>query len=395
MLLDRGREVLTKARESSPQDEMLVFLFDRLLRKPIHLGAGQLLAPVNVDPQQMIEIRSYPADGPEIEDVSIPDVLHVLEQQVGGRAAFGRDLLRLKRIVRRVRMYRPAVGLVYKKIRSSDIQIAFIVDDARNEALEHAFARGGGPKKMGFVRAIDESSTLAELRRHLGPDVQRLLPHPEELDKKRLAVSLARLKHQACSGRVERRGGMNAPEAVQEKQELELASTALDEAEAELRAFAARPILPFEIRELLDAAVDSCKSLLAISSRNLGRPIVNARFIKRIEAALQRNVRIIISLSEPPGADATAAELERLRQRYPKLELSSKKRGGFHHLSCDDAFAVICNRPLLGNQDKVCTFHHVVGILLQEPTLVRAFTDRIDPRPDGSSPHSALARPDR
>jgi hypothetical protein len=99
-----------------------------------------------------------------------------------------------------VRLYRPAVGLVYKKIKSSDIQIAFIVDDARNEGLEHAFAICGGPKKMGFVRSIDEPSTLAELRRYLGPAVRYLLPDPEALDKRRLAVSLERIKHQACSG---------------------------------------------------------------------------------------------------------------------------------------------------------------------------------------------------
>ena len=34
LLLDRGRDRLAKARESSPQDEMLVFLYDRLPRKP-------------------------------------------------------------------------------------------------------------------------------------------------------------------------------------------------------------------------------------------------------------------------------------------------------------------------------------------------------------------------
>jgi hypothetical protein len=206
LLLDRGRDVLAKARESSPQDEMLVFLYDRLLRKPIRLAAEQLLAPMNVDPHRMIEIRPYPAEGPEIGDLSLPDVVHVLEQQAGGRAAFGRDLLLLKRIVRRVRLYRPAVGLVYKKVRSSDIQIAFIVDDARHEGLEHAFAMGGGPKKMGFVRSIDESAPAAELRRYLGPDVQKLLPDTGVLDQKRLAVSLARIKQQAALGRVERRG---------------------------------------------------------------------------------------------------------------------------------------------------------------------------------------------
>lgn len=391
-LLDRGREVLAKARESSPQDEMLVFLFDRLMRKPIRLEAEQLLAPVNVDPQQMIEIRSYPAEGPEIGDLSIADVLQVLEQQAGGRAAFARDLLRLKRIERRVRLYRPAVGLVYKKPRSSDIQIAFIVDDARHEGLEHAFATGGGPKKMGFVRSIDESSTPGELKKYLGPDVQKLLPDTDALDKKRLAVSLARLKQQTCLARVERRGGIHAPEAALETEQLEDASVALAKAETELRAFPARPIQPFEISELLSTALDSCQSLLAISSRDLGRAVVDSRFIKRIEAALQRNVRVVVSLIDPPGADGPAIELERLRRQYPSLELSSKKRGSFHHLVCDDSFAVVCNRPLLGNQNKVCTFHHVVGILLQATELVRAFADRIEPRAETSSAKGRRAR---
>lgn len=195
----------------------------------------------------MVEICPYPAEGPEVGELSLPDIVHVLEQQAGGRAAFGRDLLRLKRIVRRVRLYRPAVGLVYKKVRSSDIQIAFIVDDARHEGLEHAFAIGGGPKKMGFVRSIDESYTAAELRRYLGPEVQRLLPETTSLDKKRLAVSLARIKQQASSGRVQRLGGINAPEAAEERKAAESASIALSEAEAELRAFPARPIMPFEI----------------------------------------------------------------------------------------------------------------------------------------------------
>jgi hypothetical protein len=377
ILLDRGREVLAKARESSPQDEMLVFLYDRLLRKPVRLPAEQLFAPVNLDSQRTIEIRPYPAEGPRIGELSLPEIAHVLEQQAGGRESFGRDLLRLKRIVRRVRLYRPAVGLVYKKLRSSDIQIAFIVDDARHEGLEHAFSMGGGPKKMGFVRSIDESSTLAELRKYIGPEVQKLLPDTASLDQKRLAVSLARIKQQASTARLERRGGPEAPEAAEERKVVEAASTALSEAEAELRAFPARPIWPFEIGELLDQALTGCQHLLVISSRDLSRAVVDARFIKRVEAALKRDVRVVISLSEAAGTSAPAVEMERLRQSHPKLQLSSNKRGAFHHLICDSSFALVCNRPFLGNQRKARFFHHITGYLLQIPELVRAFSDRI------------------
>ena len=151
-----ARRTFKGSGSSLPRDEMQVFLYDRLLRKPVRLTPDQVLAPVFVDPQRVIEIRPYPAEGPDVEDLSMPDVSLVLEQQAGGRSAFGRDLLRIKRIVRRVRLFRPAVALVFKKQRSSDIHVDFIVDELRNEPLSNVFAERGGPKKMGFVRSIDE-----------------------------------------------------------------------------------------------------------------------------------------------------------------------------------------------------------------------------------------------
>ena len=73
-LTQRGQDVLSKAQEFSPRDEMQVLLYDRLLRKPVRLTADQVLAPIFVDPQRVIEIRPYPAEGPEVEDLSMPDV---------------------------------------------------------------------------------------------------------------------------------------------------------------------------------------------------------------------------------------------------------------------------------------------------------------------------------
>jgi hypothetical protein len=154
----------------------------------------------------------------------------------------------------------------------------------------------------------------------------------------------------------------------------------LQDAEEQLRTFPARSILSYEVTEHLSTALDFSKSLLIISSRNLGRAIVDARFLRRVETALQRNVRVIISITDATGSDKPAIELERLRNRYPGLELYSKRRSAFHHLVCDDQFALICNRPLLGNLGKVCTFQHVVGFLLQATHLVSAFATRIEPR---------------
>jgi len=212
VLTERGRSVLRAARESSPQNETLVFLYDRLLLKPVRLSPDQWVAPQSVNPQQMIEIRPYPAEGPTLSDLQLPDVAHVLQQEAGGRTAFGRDILRLNRIGRRVRLYRPAVGLVYKKNRSSDIQISFVVDEVPNTALEHAFAGRGGPKRMGFIKAISESATMSELRKYIGSPVQGVKLDAEEIDRRQIAVSLARFKHQTALARAER----NTSEALQD-----------------------------------------------------------------------------------------------------------------------------------------------------------------------------------
>jgi len=375
-LTARGHDVLGKAKESSPQDEMLVFLYDRLTLKPVRLPPEQLLAPINVDSKSTIEIRPYPAEGPEIDQIGLPDVLQVLTQQAGGRAAFGRDLLRLKRIVRRVRLYRPGVALVYKKVRSSEIQIAFIVDEVRNEAIEHAFAERGGPKKMGFLRSIDESAAAADLRRYLGSDILKKIAEQASCEEKRLAVSLARIKHQAALTRAERGQFHDDPSASAEA--IVASGELLAEAEAELAAFAARPIAPFEISEFLEDALEHSKRLFIASSRTVDRSIVDPKFLKRLEELLTRGVQVIFTLRDPPKPEAPAIELERLNKRYPNLQITTGGRGQFHHLVCDEKFAVISNRPILGNFGKVRSFNHVVGYILQQPELVRDFTARIE-----------------
>jgi hypothetical protein len=373
VLTERGRSVLRAARESSPQNETLVFLYDRLLLKPVRLSPDQWVAPQSVNPQQMIEIRPYPAEGPTLSDLQLPDVAHVLQQEAGGRTAFGRDILRLNRIGRRVRLYRPAVGLVYKKNRSSDIQISFVVDEVPNTALEHAFAGRGGPKRMGFIKAISESATMSELRKYIGSPVQGVKLDAEEIDRRQIAVSLARFKHQTALARAER----NTSEALQDLEGA--AASAVRAAEEALRAVPTRPIAPYESVEFLDTALETCRSVLIVSSRTLDRTIVDGRFMKRLTDVLKRGARVVISLTEPIGTQAPALDLERLRRRYPRLDLLIGRRRQFHHLICDDRFALVCNRPFLSNLGKVRSFHHCIGFILQEPRLVQAFTERIDP----------------
>jgi hypothetical protein len=376
-LAPRGHEVLKKARESTPQDEMLVVLYDRLLQKPLRLSQ-QLLHPSEINFQKMIEIRPYPAEGPNIEELSIPDVLHVLQEQAGGRASFGRDLLRLKRVVRRVRMFRQGVALVFKKVRASEIQIEFVVDDVRHEGLSHAFAERGGPRKMGFVKSIEESSSGADLRRYLGAEVQQLLPKANDLDSKGLAVSLARIKHRAAVTLAARRLGANGADADAEAM-VDAAAENLQRAEDELRSFPARPVRPYEVQEFLDQALGQTRRLLILSSRKLDPSFVDALFLKRVRQLLSGGIRVVITATEPVGTDSAGVELEKLRREHSTLVLKTGRKAQFYHLVSDDNFALVTNRPFLGNLGKVRGFYQTVGYLLQRPDIVKAFAGRLDP----------------
>ncbi len=378
-LSERGTKALAQARESSPQDEMLVLLYDRLLCKPVRVAPQNLLAPSAVDPAAVVEIRPYPAEGPDVAALPLAEVSQVLAKQVGGFAAFARDLLKIKRIVRRTRLYRPGVAMVYKKSRGSEVQIAFAVDDVRDEALENTFAERGGPKKMGFVRSVNESNVAADLRRYLGLEVQRLLPDAAALNERRLAVSVARVKLQAALARQEREGGPG--EGSEPLPEVQALVASLGAAESDLRAFAARPVAPYELVELLGKALDECETMLLVTSRDIVDSVLNGTLVRRVEAALKRGVQVTIALSDAPSPDpkGPAVQLERLRNRHPKLELTSGRTGSVQHLVCDEKFAVVCNRPFLGNSGKVRTFEHVSGYLIQSTELVRAFARKVQP----------------
>ena len=148
-----------------------------------------------------------------------------------------------------------------------------------NEPLEHAFAQGGGPKKMGFVKSINESIAASELRRQLGARVQEILPDPAALDEKRLKVSLARIKYQSALTRAER---VRSPGDESSDPAVEIALSNLAVAEDDLAAFPARPLLPFEITELLERAIDEAAEFIAVSSRDAEGQIVNPLFFGKI-----------------------------------------------------------------------------------------------------------------
>lgn len=381
-LLEQGKRILREAKEIVPQDETLVVLYDRVLRRPVWFGGETLLSPSELDRRKTIEIRPYPAEGPSLSDISLHDVAECLKKQATGGWGRGKELLKLKRILRRVRRYRSAIALVYKKHRSSDLQIAFIVDDARNEDLERAFAEAGGPVKMGFVQTISESAAASALRRHLGNDIVDRLPDPKLYEDNIINVSTSKLKVEIANQRLNQANERNQHD-VELENALHLALTELEIAEGQLNNFPARAVEPYECPELLSKALKQCKTLLAISSFGLDPHIVTQDFVASIGDALARNVDVHIVLNSEYLETYDAArtynplqELRTLTENFKNLAVSYENRRRNHFLIKDNEFALIINRPLLSNIKKVRTFHHNFGYILRDSNLVSIYASK-------------------
>ena len=88
----------------------------------------------------------------------MPDVSLVLEQQAGGRSVFGRDLLRIKRIVRRVRLFRPAVAPIHCCDQAIGRSNSRLTPKPRGRRpSKAALTRGGARKARDKVIRIERS----------------------------------------------------------------------------------------------------------------------------------------------------------------------------------------------------------------------------------------------
>jgi hypothetical protein len=228
---------------------------------------------------------------------------------------------------------------------------------------------------MGFLKTLDETNNLTALRRHLGQDLVRLLPDQADFDEKRAKAATARLRLEAAERAATKAGDAETIE------KLSNASETFALAEQELRAFSARPAFVYELPFLLRSAIQTATSRVLISTKRIGEEVIDAAAIRDLRGCLSRGVRVEIRVSdvvpEPTGRKYVAvAELQRLQKEFGNLDVVTEFQGKFFYLVCDDRFALVCNRSILGNVPKVKSFSHFCGFLLQAKELVHAYVAR-------------------
>ncbi|MGR9476943.1 hypothetical protein [Rhizobium leguminosarum] len=371
-LTDAGEARLMLEREEVLQEEMLVIDYDGIRRLPIRLAGESVVRASELKAGGAVEIRPYPAEPPAIGELNILEVTKVIRRQ--GGEDFRRNVLALKRIVRRANVFRQAVALVYLADKGKEVQIGFAFDGKLSEPHERAFAENGGPKKMGFVKAIDESDGRRRLDRLLGKNLIAALPDAASLRALRMEEAAAKAQIRTIAPALEQEGRQKRPNPAQAA--MLAAQDRHKVSQHAIEALPLRTMAPFEQGELLKEAFNTAELRLFVSTAGIQSVIVEGYLLREIDNLISRQVEIEIACMVQPQANPRPGNvydpLSELTKRSMKnsLRLEQTRARQLFFLIKDNDLAVVANRPFLGEMVRRSGFQRVEGFVTRRPEYV-------------------------
>jgi hypothetical protein len=296
---DVGAEMKRELALLRSEDRPLSFDYDGLLRRPALVDRP--LEPRQLAAQGRREIPPSPAKRPDLLELRAkqPELERLMRMLGGGRDQDS-DLLAVKEILRRERIFREALALVYRSKTASELEVAFLVDDEPSPDHEAAFARAGLAQRLGMDRV---------LRRQVKP--HGLAPLDGVLDRAnpdREADLRARL-HVARAD--DAAGVSDAQKELQRVHE-------------ELRTLEVRTVEPYEHPQFLLVAQRGSKERLLIVSPYIRDAVVTERFIGNLRKRLDAGAEVRVGYGSggarerdtDPGAHK---KLSRLAADYDRM----------------------------------------------------------------------------
>ncbi|QZD86727.1 hypothetical protein K3166_11015 [Qipengyuania psychrotolerans] len=150
-LTEKSRSILQGEKLKAPREQALIFWFDGLTRKPIE--PPHALEPRYLKERGMREIRPYPSNRPEADEIDAEQLQKVLP---GGKSkrVQSPDILQVQSVERAYMHFVPATALIFRSDTKSEIQVGFAIDGRLSKEHEAAFANSDGPQKSGMESAI-------------------------------------------------------------------------------------------------------------------------------------------------------------------------------------------------------------------------------------------------
>jgi hypothetical protein len=378
LLTEHGKQLVTESELLCPSEQTIWFPFDGLLRKPKWFGNAVLLEPSDAKELGLPQIKANPLRGPEVHELSSPDVSEVVRLSTGSKAA-ERQVLRVLTIERRAHRFLPAIALVYRALQGNDTQIGFAIDGRISQEHELAFSSGGGLKRQQLFEGLDEAPSAPPRGEWISGRVEKLMEAAEAQRQKSARVTTARaaVDKAALAGVTAR----SAAERERSSADQTRAGKELANAEAELRNTSVRPLPVYEHPPALDDALGTATHRILIISPWIRRAVVDDKFLRSIRRACERGVRVSIGFGlgdEDPGEKAWDLEarrkLEKMAEELPLLEV--RRLGDTHAkiLVKDSEFFVITSFNWLSFRgDTSRPFREEWGTIVRDPSVVDEF----------------------
>jgi hypothetical protein len=276
VLTETGRQVSETRRRERSEDRPVWVDFDGLTRRPLFVDAP--LEPPQARSLGLLELPTWPPNAPDT--LELADHLRALEALIR-QAGDGRDqevdLLVVKGVLRRERVYREAV-LCVLRAADGELQAVPVIDGQPSAEHEVALA---APELRRMLRMA------SELRR--GRRYDQLLPTSAR------TLHDAPADAQAAALRLQAR----APALAAEADGADAAELRRQAAEA-TRRLAVRRVGPQEHPRLLRVAVRSARERLLLAVPTLTAMSLDADLLGDLRRMMAREAELVVVHSTPP-----------------------------------------------------------------------------------------------
>lgn len=365
-LTARGKHVLDEALEIRPVATQLSVNFDGLLQEVVP-PYGDYLQPRDLKQSGIREIPLPSRLQPELHRMDVRDVERVVRQLSTGREQL-QDVLALKSM-RRFRVFRPAIALVYRSHTATDFLVDIALDGYRSERHSLAFAEAGLAKKLGLSVALERAEE--RIAPVVGRHVAAILGNEERNEKMRKLKRAMRAEMPSPVPSTD--GSAEAPVEVDERVKKHAAR-----ARDMFEATPVKAIETFEHPGYLQDALNKSGRRLIIVSPWLRAAVIDHGFMTKLENLLDGGVEVHIgwgissSEQEEPNADRSVLRrLEELGTRFPSLNVCRLGNTHAKILISDDRYVIVTSFNWLSFRgDPKRTFRDERGTLVSDPKYV-------------------------
>jgi hypothetical protein len=281
----KGRQTLVDAELIVPQQGTFEVDFDGLLRCVTSYRREVSHAARDLANVGLIEVEASPVRPPELKDLDGQQVAREVAA-LSGRVK--RELVSVTALEKRIRLFRPAVALIFQSKVAERTEVAIAVNGRLSAEYEMAFAAAGGPTRLGMDRPRRpvESETLPGTDPSVAPEaVKSVEAIRQEIATAREAVEAARDDVNRAAGVAELASARESLAELEEKYQ---------QAVRALEAVDVRYLKVFDHPPLLEEALTQAKERLMIISPWIGACVVDGAFLKKIARLCAAGVKVYI-----------------------------------------------------------------------------------------------------